>query len=58
MANEKIRREAYSRGVRLWEIADRLHLNDGNFSRKLRRELPEEETARIIGIIREIAEAR
>ena len=53
--NEKIRIEAKRNGVFLWEVADRLELTDGNFSRKLRRELPEEDQARILGIIHSIA---
>lgn len=56
--NEAIRAAAKERGVRLWQIAERVGMNDGNFSRKLRRELPEEEQQRIIGIIHDIAERK
>ena len=56
--NDAIRKAARENGVRLWQIAERLGVNDGNFSRKLRRELPDEEQQRIIGIIREIAAER
>ena len=55
MANEIIREAARQRGIRLWQIALRLHLNDGNFSRKLRVELPEEERDKILTIIEEIS---
>ena len=35
----------------MWQIADALGINDGNFSRKLRKELPEEEKSKILAII-------
>lgn len=56
MANEKIRLEATKAGVKLWQIADRLKLNDGNFSRKLRKELSNEEQEKIFLIIQELRE--
>ena len=57
-ANQVIRERAKARGVRLWEIADRLGINDGNFSRRLRRELSEEAREKVLGIIEEIATER
>lgn len=53
--NDAIRATAKELGVKLWQIAERVGMNDGNFSRKLRRELPEDEQQRIIQIIHEIA---
>lgn len=58
MTNKLIRETASAQGVKLWQIADELGINDGNFSRKLRHELPVEEQARIIGIIHEIAKEK
>ena len=58
MENAEIRNRAKEAGVKLWEIAYRYGVNDGNFSRKLRRELPEEERKRILRIIDEIAAER
>ena len=55
MKNVKIREAAKQAGVYLWEIAERFGCNDGNFSRKLCRELPENEQRRILGIIAELA---
>ncbi len=55
MQNLSIREHARANGVRLWQVADRLGINDGNFSRKLRKELPQEETEQIISIINELA---
>ena len=51
IANNDVRTKAESAGVRLWEIAEKLGINDGNFSRKLRRELPQEEKEQIFRII-------
>ena len=45
----------FESGVFLWEIAEKLEVTDGNFSRKLRRELPAEEKQRIFSLIDEIA---
>lgn len=53
--NSEIREKAKERGVKLWEIAEVLNINDGNFSRKLRKELPPTEKQAILNIIDEIA---
>lgn len=55
-ANLELRRAAKAKGVALWQIAGKLGINDGNFSRKLRYELPDEEKKKIIDIINELAE--
>ncbi len=55
MANQDIRAEVKSAGLRFWQIADKLGINDGNFSRKLRHELPDTEKDRIRGIIAELS---
>ena len=54
MKNIDIRTEAANAGVKLWQIAERLGINDGNFSRKLRQELSSEEKAKIRAIITEL----
>ncbi len=51
MKNQDIREEITAAGLRFWQIAGALGINDGNFSRKLRYELPEEEKAKIREII-------
>lgn len=56
--NVEIRAEAKRVGVKLWQIAERLGMNDGNFSRKLRRELPTEEQKKILGVINDLAAER
>lgn len=57
-ANVDIRNTAKEKGVKLWEIAEKLEINDGNLSRKLRRELPTAEKARIMSIIDELSAAK
>jgi predicted XRE-type DNA-binding protein len=54
MTNEQIKNEVKQAGLKLWQIADRLNLNDGNFSRKLRKELTDTEKAAIFKIIEEL----
>lgn len=56
MKNKKIREQAKAAGLHLWQIADKLGITDGNFSRKLRKELPSIEQARIFAIIQELKE--
>lgn len=58
MKNNELRDYAKGKGVKLWEIAEKLNINDGNFSRKLRKELPADEKERIKNIIDEIAKER
>ena len=55
MENLKIRNAAASHNVKLWQIAAQLGINDGNFSRKLRHELPEAEQQKILNIITQLA---
>lgn len=55
MNNQNVRNHAKKQGVRLWQIAAELGINDGNFSRKLRQELSDEEQQRIILIIDTLA---
>ena len=53
--NLDIREYAEENGVNLWQIAHALGINDGNFSRKLRFELSQNEKARIRLIIEGLA---
>ena len=53
--NKGIRDYAKLNGVKLWQIADRLGITDGNFSRKLRHELSDDDIQKIVSIIDEIA---
>ena len=57
-ANMDIRKLANEKNVFLWEVAQRYGITDGNFSRKLRKELSPKEKQLIRGIIKNIAECR
>ena len=58
MCNLDIRNAAAAANVRLWQIAVELNINDGNFSRKLRMELPTTEKQKILEIIKNLAKER
>ncbi len=53
-ANQKIRRTAAASGVRHWQIAERMGLNECYFSRLLRKELPADKQEEILRIIAEL----
>lgn len=53
--NQDIRDAAKKAGIKLWQIAEKLGIWDTTLSRKLRKELPQEEKEKIIGIIAELA---
>lgn len=55
MCNQDIREYAERHNVRLWQIANALHINDGNFSRKLRLELTQDKKEEIFKIIDDLA---
>ena len=55
MKNIDIRAAAQAKNIRLWQIAARQNMNDGNFSRKLRKELSDAEKASILQIIEELS---
>lgn len=52
--NKDIRAEIEKARVKLWEIADKLGINDSSLSRKLRKELSPDEKERIRKIISEL----
>lgn len=56
MRNLIIRQQAKENGVKLWQIADALGISEPTLTRKLRHELPPEETAMILAIIDKLAE--
>ena len=47
MTGTEVKQLAKQNGVYLWQIAEKLGINDGNFSRKLRKPLSDEDTARV-----------
>lgn len=53
--NRDVRAGAAGAGVRLWQIAEELGITDSSFSRKLRKELPQDEKDRIFTIIEKLS---
>lgn len=54
--NNDIRELAKRNVICLWQIADKLNMQDSNFSRMLRTELPSEKKMKIVKIIKELSE--
>ncbi len=53
-ANYDIREAIARANLRYWQVAAKLGINDGNFSRKLRFELSKTEKQRVFQIIKEL----
>lgn len=51
MTNKKLRVAIAEHGLKQWQVAKLLDIDESKFSRMLREELPEAETDRIIGLI-------
>lgn len=54
--NARIREAAKAAGIRMWQIAEELGMQDATFSRKLRHELPAKEAEKILSIISQLVE--
>lgn len=54
MTKAEIKRLAADAGLYLWQIAEKLGINDSNFSRKLRRPLSEADTAKVLAAIEQL----
>lgn len=58
MNNEEIRNAAGGHGLKLWQVAEAIGMNESAFSRKLRKELPPEEKQRIMDAIDYLAKEK
>lgn len=56
MENMKLRRYAMARGVKMWEIADKLGISSSWLSVKMRRPLSGDEAEKAMKYVDEIAE--
>ena len=52
--NDNIRQAAKDNGVFLWQVAERYGVSEAHFCRVMRKQLTEEQEARIMDIIAEI----
>ncbi len=55
MYNKEIRNAAGGCGIRLWQVAEAIGMNESAFSRKLRKELPQDEKQKILKVIDSLA---
>lgn len=56
MQNQEIRFQAQLKGVKLWQVAERLgYSHESSFSRALRHELDDAQKEKILSIIDEIS---
>lgn len=58
MSGAEIKSLIHNSGVKCWQVAAELGMNDGNFSRRLRKPFSEAETAEIKSIIERIIEKK
>jgi len=58
MANEDVRASIEEARLRYWQVARLYGCSDGNFSRRLRHELPPAEKRRILEIVQSLKEAK
>lgn len=52
--NIAIRNAILNNNLKFWQIAEKLNMNDGNFSRLLRKELTKEKKEEILNIIEKL----
>lgn len=55
MKNKEIRNAAGGHGLKLWQVAEAIGMNESAFSRKLRKELADDEKERILSAIDKLA---
>ena len=55
LANIEIRQLISTKGIKKYEISEQLGIQDSAFSRKLRKELPQEEKEKILDIIKRLS---
>ena len=58
MNNLDIRKAIENSNFKYWQVANKLKMNDGNFSRLLRTELDEDNKNKILRAIEELKEER
>ena len=52
--NQNIRTAILNNNLKFWQVAEKLNINDGNFSRLLRKELTKEKQEEILKIVEEL----
>lgn len=58
MTGSEVKQLILSEGLKCWQVAELWGLNDGNFSRRLRKPFNEEEVKRVKSIIQKLSEQK
>ena len=58
MSNLDVRRHAKEKGICLWQCAEVMGISEPTMTRKLRKELPDDEKAKLFEIIDRLAEGK
>ena len=54
ISGAEIKERILEAGLKLWQVADAFGCNDGNFSRKLRKDFSAEDTEKVLSIIEKL----
>lgn len=54
MSGAEIKENIKAAGLKLWQVAKEMGMNDGNFSRKLRNDFSDEDTEKVLSIIEKL----
>lgn len=54
MTGAEVKQLAKENGIFLWQIAEKLGINDGNFSRKLRKPLSDADTEKVLDAVEQL----
>jgi hypothetical protein len=57
MSGAEIKTTIKAAGLKLWQVAEEMGMNDGNFSRKLRNDFSDEDTEKVLNIIEKLKTA-
>ena len=57
MSGAEIKEIIKAAGIKIWQVAKKFGMNDGNFSRKLRDNFSDEDTQKVLSIIEELKNA-
>ena len=58
IANQDIRNAITENGLKYWQVAQAIGINDGNFSRLLRAELSDKRKSEILNAIKKLKEEK
>ena len=57
MSGSELKATIKAAGLKLWQVAKEMGMNDGNFSRKLRNDFSDEDTEKVLNAIEKLKTA-